>query len=206
MCGRYYVNDDTAREIEKLLWELLGGRAEGPGTLSGNPKKNLIRGDIHPADLASVIDADADGPAFRAARWGFVSPKSAGLLINARSESVLEKKTFAESVGKRRCLIPAAGFYEWDSDKNKVAFSPRDAAALFMAGCWDVFSDERRFVILTTTANSFTRAVHDRMPLLLSGEESKIWLDPGNGYQKLLRIRPKTVLNSEGYYQEKFLF
>ena len=70
--------------------------------------------------------------------------------INARTESALEKKTFRESMLHRRCIIPARGFYEWDRSRTKFSYERKDAPVLFMAGCYDLYEDEERFVILTT--------------------------------------------------------
>lgn len=85
--------------------------------------------------------------------WGFPQYQKKGLLINARAETVLEKKMFRESVLHRRCVIPARQFYEWDAEKNKAAFREKNESVMFMAGFYNRFSDGDRFIILTTGAN-----------------------------------------------------
>lgn len=93
-------------------------------------------------------------------------------MINARSESVLEKRIFQESVRHRRCVIPAKGFYEWNVKKEKYQFERLDQeAVLFMAGCFQRFQEEEWFVILTTQANASVSLVHHRMPLVLEKNE-----------------------------------
>ena len=78
-------------------------------------------------------------------QWGFPQYQKKGLLINARAETALERKSFRDSVLHRRCVIPARHFYEWDSDKNKVTFFRKDAAVVYMAGFYNRFGDEERF-------------------------------------------------------------
>ncbi len=78
-------------------------------------------GDIHPADSAIILSGSRFSLQAEVMGWGF--PSYNQLLINARAESALQKPTFSESVMRRRCIIPARHFYEWDSKKNKVTFS-----------------------------------------------------------------------------------
>ena len=108
--------------------------------------------------------------------WGFPQYQKKGLLINARAETALERKTFRESVLHRRCVIPARHFYEWDFDKNKVTFFREDRPVLFMAGFYNRFQDDERFIILTTQANASVSPVHNRMPLVLDEGELEDWV------------------------------
>ena len=94
-----------------------------------------------------------------------------GLLINARCEGIREKNTFGDSVRRRRCVIPASGYYEWDSRKNKVAFNRIDKKPIYMAGVYNLVDNAERFVVITTEANESVRNVHDRMPLILEENE-----------------------------------
>ena len=106
--------------------------------------------------------------AARQMQWGFPGFQGKGLLINARAEAILDKKTFRESVLHRRCVIPARHFYEWSKNKEKYTFqSPKQDDTLFMAGCYQIYNGQNRFVILTTQANASVAPVHERMPLLL---------------------------------------
>lgn len=192
MCGRYYVDDTMSREIEKLVGQL--------------DRKLLIEGEICPGQEASVIIQEEGKAVICRMSWGYPSQQNKGLIINARSESALQKSMFSESVMNRRCIIPAGWFYEWDRDKNKITFRHGEKKGMFLAGFWKYFSDGRRFVILTTEANTCVSSVHSRMPLILSGEESVKWLKDEEMYKQLLALRPDTPLEKEGFMQERLPF
>lgn len=127
-------------------------------------------------------------------RWGLVpswakDPKIGNRLINARSESVATKPAFRSSFSKRRCLIPADGFYEWQRLEGKVKvphFIHRaDGAPFAFAGLWSLWRDPddpdaeplRTCTILTTEANELMRPLHDRMPVILEPDVWDRWLD-----------------------------
>lgn len=188
MCGRYYVDDETAREIEKIVRQL--------------DRKLLIKGEIYPGQKASVIAREAGEAVLRQMEWGYPAPQNKGLVINARSESALQKRMFSESVMNRRCLIPAGWFYEWDRDKNKITFKREGRQGMFLAGFWKNFSEGNRFIILTTNANASVRSVHDRMPLILDEERSRAWLEDEKMYGQLLGLKPDIRLEKEGFMQE----
>ena len=178
MCGRYYVDDETAREIEKLVREL-------------DRKLQIERtGDIRPSQRAAVIRGENKHLMSDCMAWGFPRFDGKGLLINARAESVTERKMFRDSVQHRRCIIPAKGFYEWDKSKEKFSYERYDAPFLFMAGCYNKYQDQERFVILTTEANPSVSPVHDRMPLILEPEELEDWVldDKATEYLSLIHI------------------
>ena len=173
MCGRYYVDDETAREIEKIVREL-------------DKKLQIERaGDIRPSDAALVLSQREHHLTAKQMNWGFPGFQGKGLLINARAEGVLEKKTFRESVLHRRCVIPAKGFYEWNQGKEKFSFE-REEPVLFMAGCFNQFQGQNRFVILTTEANASVSMVHERMPLVLESKEIKDWVLDDDAVEFLL--------------------
>jgi putative SOS response-associated peptidase YedK len=125
-------------------------------------------------------------------RWGLVpswakDASNAAMMINARSETVTIKPAFRDALRFRRCLIPADGFYEWQrSEKTKqpFCFEVQDGELFAFAGLWDRWKDAAgRWIetcsILTTTANSLTSLVHDRMPVILDSAGYDLWLDPG---------------------------
>ena len=121
MCGRYYIDDETAREIEKIVRDL-------------DRKLHVERtGDIRPSQRAAVIRGENEHLMADCMAWGFPRFDGKGLLINARAESATERKTFRDSVQHRRCIIPAKGFYEWDKSKEKFSYERYDAPFLFMA-------------------------------------------------------------------------
>lgn len=213
MCGRFYIDDDTAREIEKTIRkvdeQLRGVRRTG---------------DIHPTETASVIAARGQDLLLTEKRWGFPGFGNTGLIINARAESVLEKRMFRESVLSRRLVIPAAGFYEWNHEKEKVKFSAEDAkreelsgltsgeaevpqkSILYLAGIYGHFEGEDRFVILTTAANSSMKDVHDRMPLIFGEEAMREWLLNGTRTEELLHTVPDPLKKRVEYEQQKLNF
>lgn len=117
------------------------------------------------------------------------------MVINARSESAAQRPMFAQSLLGRRCVLPCAGFYEWNEQREKVTFTRLGSPILFLAGIYDFF-DEESFVILTTAANASVAPVHDRMPLLIEPAFLSEWLRGGNQYLSLLE-RPMPELRRE---------
>lgn len=206
MCGRYFIDDDTIREAEKIVQEadrkLQRGRAwTGRAYSAGMPAASdsvyssktvlaasgsvclsktvpVAAGDVYPSNFAAVMTGRTSGFRLEGMRWGFPKYQGTGLLINARSETALERKTFRDSVLYRRCVVPAKWFYEWDSDKNKASFMKKDKTALYMAGFYNRFQDGDHFMILTTQANASVSPVHHRMPLVLEERELESWIYP----------------------------
>jgi len=190
MCGRYYVSDDTAREIEKMVQDLDRRLAV------------YQSGDISPSAMATVLVQPENRLAAEDMKWGFPGYDGKSLLINARAESVMEKRTFQESVRQRRCVIPASGFYEWNKRKEKFTFRRAGRAPLlFMAGCYTLYDGKNRFVILTTQANASMAPVHDRMPLILERNEMEQWLSDVGCVKTLLKKEPPDLARSTEYEQ-----
>ncbi len=109
-------------------------------------------------------------------QWGFPQQDKKSLLINARCEGIGDKKTFGESVRRRRCVIPASGYFEWEARKNKVVFRREDHKPVYMAGVYNLIDNAERFVVITTEANESVSNVHDRMPLILEENEIDMWI------------------------------
>ena len=203
MCGRIYIDDGTEREVRRIIGALKRGQkdqeaAEGRSLLS-SPESGVK--DIHPSEKAAVLAAPQGTFLLEAMRWGFPSFRSGQLLINARCESALEKPVFAESLLSRRCVIPAAGFYEWDREKNKVTFYAPEQPCIYLAGFYNLFDSQDRFIILTREANEDMAPVHDRMPLILPEEEIGDWiLEPGKTKEYLQR-EPVHLARKQDYEQ-----
>lgn len=176
MCGRYYIDEETAIELEKLVKDI---------DKKLNPHN--YKGDIVPSVSAPVITSHNQELAVKLLSWGFQRFDKKGLLINARAETIMEKKTFKECLSTRRCAVVAAGFYEWDKSRNKFSFTHKENKLMLMAGLYD---EEKRFVIITTKANDSMEPVHDRMPLILSQKELKIWLNEEKETQNILTQTP----------------
>ena len=177
MCCRYYYEDF---EIE--LRELM--KAEQVVKLSELPSMEAARRDICPSQAAVVIHGNNKGSGARDGvigasemAWGFSSPVKKGLIINARAETAREKVTFADSIARRRCVIPASGFYEWDSHKAKFRFTSMDGGLLLLAGFYREEQGLPRYTILTTEANASMIKVHDRMPVMIGRDEIRPWIE-----------------------------
>ena len=198
MCGRYYVDDDTAREIEKLIKQVDEKMRKAENI-------HLQAGDIHPSEVAPVIEADHNDLRCRWQRWGFPGFNSRQLIFNARSESALEKKMFKESAEHRRVVVPAAWFYEWNKNKEKNIFYIEGQPILYMAGLYNHYQNEDRFVILTTPANESMKPVHDRMPLLLERDEIEQWLFEDSLTERLLHKKP-ALLERRSNFEQMSLF
>jgi putative SOS response-associated peptidase YedK len=118
-------------------------------------------------------------------------------LINARLESLAEKPAFREAWTRRRCLIPASGFYEWresKGDRKRPYFiAPSAEPLLALAGLWERWrspSGERleTCVVVTTAASAELARIHDRMPLLVPRAKHSVWLDPATSLETVLAL------------------
>lgn len=184
MCGRFNLHGNPAQIVQQFL----------PGISAGELPEIKPRYNIAPTQpVACIIEADGQRQ-FAWRIWGLVPPwaddRSIGnKMINARSETVLEKRSFKKPFQQRRCLIPATGFYEWQTiqgGKKQPYLIARPAAQPFaLAGIWEanrrVGDDEtplRTCSILTTAANRAVRQLHDRMPVILPDALHAAWLDP----------------------------
>lgn len=177
MCGRYYVDDETAREIEKIVRQV-------------NDKLMREKREIYPAARAPVIIGKGNALTVEEYTWGFPHyDRSKKVIFNARSETVLDKKMFKSSVQERRCIIPAAGFFEWNTNKDKYFFKAKDNRILLFAG----FYHHDRFVILTTAANDSVEDIHNRMPLILEPSEVDNWIFDDHSLEFILQKKPKQL-------------
>jgi putative SOS response-associated peptidase YedK len=143
--------------------------------------------------MTPVLIVKRDGAAL--ARWGLVPRRSddasiAAKLINARAETLGEKPSFRNAYHRRRCLIPANGFYEWKREgelRQPYYVHPANGELFAFAGLWDTWRDMDSCTIITTEANATLRAVHDRMPVIIAREHYAGWL---HGEEGLLRPAP----------------
>lgn len=155
-----------------------------------------------------------DGREMGLLKWGLIpswaKDSSMGAkLINARSETVTEKPSFREAFKRRRLLIPADGFYEWqrtEGRKQPFFFHMRDDHPFGFAGLWDRWQNPEgelieSCTILTTEANEVLRPVHDRMPVILHPEDYELWLDDDVRKVSLREdlLRPFPASEMEGY-------
>ena len=193
MCGRFFWDSDTARELEKTI-----------RMVDDTFRIEHFTGDIHPTESAPVISYHQGSLLAVDKKWGFPGFNSSKVIFNARAESALEKKMFRDSVLKRRIVIPAAGFYEWNRKKEKVTFTAavKEQPILYMAGFYNRYGNEDRFVILTTGANDSMADVHERMPLLLKHQELEEWLQDDRRLEEFLHSEPHGLKRKMEYEQQ----
>ena len=139
-------------------------------------------------DVLTVVQRGSDREA-TFMQWGLIpfwSQEAKGI-INARKETIEEKASFSESFQRRRCLIPADGFYEWERH-GKISqpyyFQMQDEEPFAFSGIWDQWRNGDRLItscaIITTTANELLAKIHTRMPVILRPELYDLWLDEGS--------------------------
>lgn len=198
MCSRFCIDQEMWRELKELFGDL--------DRMFSGWKWNRSGQDIRPTNQSLVITAGADNrlePALQ--RWGLPDSYHKSTIINARAETALEKRMFRDSVASRRLAVPAARFYEWDREKQKVAFYRKGRPALYMAGFYSPGEDGWNFCILTTEANSSMGGVHDRMPLVIEREQVRDWILDGDRTAEFLTGRPPQ-LDQERDYEQLSLF
>ena len=105
----------------------------------------VFSGDIYPTNTAPVISAASDHLQLEENRWGYPGMNKKGVIINARAETVHEKRMFCTGIQHGRIVTPAVHFYEWNLQKTKYTFRREDKALLYLPGIADVFEQERRF-------------------------------------------------------------
>ncbi len=180
MCGRYVLK---RKDLEAFLARL--GIA--------NPAEFVSRYNIAPTTVVPAIRAPRSSSAREAAalRWGLVPSWSRDLsgaarLANARAEGIAGRPAFRDAFRRRRCVLPASGFYEWETrgrTKWPQYFQLAGEAPCLFAGLWETWRSTdgvelQTCTIVTTRANSVVGTFHDRMPVILPPDAAARWLDP----------------------------
>jgi putative SOS response-associated peptidase YedK len=179
MCGRYMLT--SSPEVLRALFRY----AEQPNF---PPRYNVTP--TQPIPIVRLVDGKRQ---FALVRWGLLpswvkDPKTFTLLINARGESAAEKPAFRAAMKRRRCLIPADGFYEWQAagDRKRPFYvRAKSGAPLAFAGLWETWTgpngeELETAAIVTTQANRTLKPIHDRMPVIVPPEGFDLWLDGAN--------------------------
>ena len=216
MCGRYAIDFmDESGEFNEIIREI-NRKYSNTEALA-----QMKTGEVFPTDIVPSLASESAQPFLM--KWGFPRWDEKGVIINARAETAMEKKLFRPSLLARRCVVPAAGFYEWArkdvpltlfdfadasesvSDvktkmKGKYLLSMPDTPVLYMAGFYstEVGSVKKippSFVILTTAANEWVAPLHDRMPLILKEKDISDWLSNNKNAAGLLARPCETRLN-----------
>jgi putative SOS response-associated peptidase YedK len=185
MCGRYQNRAEKQRIAEAF-------RVGIPPSFEILPSYNIAPQTDRPIVRLS---RDSDERELALLRWGLVpffakDPKIGYSTINARAETVASSPTFREAMKRRRCLVPATGFYEWQKIGNK-AMQPwtielPNGEIFAFAGLWDRWKDRttgsvlETYTIITTDPNELVQPVHNRMPVILSPSDYDRWLEPGD--------------------------
>ena len=202
MCGRYFFGDRTADEVEKELGLRPGSISPRPGDATpGMILPGIVRRrNAAKAPDAQSCDNESQATDVRDLFWGLTS-RDNKLIINARAESVLDKPMFSDSFSNRRCLLPAAGFYEWDKAKTKFIFKRPDGKPMYLAGFYDLNEGKDSFVILTTMANKSMEPVHDRMPVMIEAASAQDYLQDTSAAMDMLKEPMPELERSTGYEQ-----
>ena len=179
MCGRFILLTDLSVIVESFrIGEVAAEYRPGGNIAPGRQISAVIRDE----DVNKLVDF----------RWGLIpswakDPSIGNKMFNARAETVAEKPSFREAFKKRRCLIVADGFYEWqkmEKGKKPFHFSLRSAEPFGFAGLYETWmSPENKPVktctIITTDANDLLRPIHDRMPVIVPKDKETLWMYPG---------------------------
>lgn len=189
MCGRFHFSRDTADERMAVILSTMDRRYPG----------RFRTGELFPGDSVPGIVARKDKIVPVPAVFGFPGFQKGKLLINARSETVAEKMTFAAHFRERRIVLPATAFYEWshDGEKRKYRFTVKDGRAMYLCGIFMIVDGEIRFVILTREADDSMIEIHRRMPVILSEREVRRYLTDYPAAVDLLSSRPPTLEKQE---------
>lgn len=198
MCGRYSVT--TAPEAMRRLFRY----RELPNF---PPRYNVAP--TQPIAVVCFIDGERH---FALMRWGLLpswvkDPANFSLLINARGETAAEKPAFRAAMKRRRCLIPADGFYEWQRDgarKRPFYIRQKSQQPFAFAGLWETWTGPNgeeldTAAIVTIGANATLKPIHDRMPVIVPPDAFDLWLDPNADarlVQTLIAPAPDNMLEA----------
>ncbi|SET37993.1 SOS response-associated peptidase [Paenibacillus sp. NFR01] len=175
MCGRYTITVTLEELIARYIPEQVN--------LSYEPRYN-----VSPAQMAAAVISDGQANRMGMLKWGLIpswtkdKPKG---MINARAETLLEKPSFTVPFLRKRCLIPADSYYEWEAaatGKRPLRILLKSAGLFSFAGIYDTWTAQdgqkiSSFAIITTEANAAFKEIHPRMPVILKPEDEAIWLD-----------------------------
>lgn len=175
MCGRYAIHANP--EVVALQFGL------------EEPPEFKASYNVCPGTDITVVRLDRErNRVARQHRWGLIphwakDPAIGNKLANARGESLLDRPAFRDAFRRARCLVPASGFYEWQSvagRKHPWYFMPTDSELFALAGITSVWNGIRTVSLITTAPNSVMEPIHDRMPVIIAPTDYASWLDRAN--------------------------
>jgi putative SOS response-associated peptidase YedK len=193
MCGRFTLTIEDQEQLAKLL----GAEADAYLQQHYRPRYNIA-----PTDDHWIVRVKQERRELLPAKWGLVNSwakdaKGAARQINARAETADTRSAFRDAFKSRRCVVPADGYYEWTGSKDARQphwFHRPDRGVFLMAGLYETwFPDEgerrRTFTILTTRPNAVSTPIHDRMPAILTSDDTiDAWLDGEDDPAALKRL------------------
>ncbi|HJO33888.1 MAG: SOS response-associated peptidase [Anaerolineales bacterium] len=206
MCGRFTLTIGSTRLQAAFPGLLLP--EDGPPLA---PRYNIVP----TQPVATILNGET--PCLRHLRWGLIpfwvrDVETGARLINARAETIAEKPSFHTAFRRRRCLIPADGFYEWQrlsSGRRQPVYVRLQSHGVFaFAGLWERWSPPEggetnalySCAIITTAPNELLESIHNRMPVILPPSAYQAWLAPGDvsaaALQSLLRPYPAAEMNA----------
>ena len=205
MCSRYFV--DLSPELRPYI------EAARRSALAEKMVRHLGRpaareGEVRPTDISAVICTSAKGTqAVFPMVWAFTQSdiehtKRSAPLINCRIETASSKPTWKESFSRRRCIIPASYFFEWQRTKTadgavkagqKYIVQPAGAAVTYMAGVYRMEDGFPHFAILTTEPDEDYKFIHDRLPVILPREAIDAWIDPKTSPEQIREIARNSI-------------
>ncbi len=201
MCGRFTLRTDFRDLVQEMGLEDIS-ELTPRYNIAPTQEVAAVRWNPHTAEQELAL-----------LRWGLIpfwakDVKIGNRMINARSETIAEKPSFRNAFTKRRCLILADGFYEWQKlaggKKQAHYIHRKDDKPFAMAGLWEFWKDEKQAIesctIITTTANRVMEPLHERMPVILSPNDFADWLDGENrdkaALQELLKPCAEELLET----------
>ena len=171
MCGRYLF-DPLTGELDEY-WQIIADVAKKQEKYK---EQEIATGEVFPSNNVLTLGANKNNEVVPGVtKWGFEGFKKGQLFINARSESVEEKKTFSKHFRERRIVFPMNGFYEWNSDKKKFLFTGNNEV-IYVAGFYRIHENVAESIIMTTEPNAAVSPLHDRMPLLIEKSDIDKWV------------------------------
>ncbi len=196
MCGRYTLTQQgqLVADLELALDHPVAGPVREDGADAAELAWWRPRWNIAPTQPAPVVLLEDGARVLHLLRWGLVPHWAKDLrvgasMINARAETVFDKPAFRDAIRRRRCLVPADGFYEWlrpDGPRGRALpqyIAPPPGTVTAFAGIWERWRDptgrwQRSYAIVTVPPDPIVAGIHDRMPLVLPRAARAAWLDP----------------------------
>lgn len=199
MCTRFYI-DISNEELQEIIAAAENTALAERFMRAGKPLSTA--GEIRPTDVVPVIaTAKAGRRAVFPMRWGFHiaglhNANTISTILNARSETASEKKTFRDSWKQHRCVIPASYYFEWEHLQSpngkskagrKYAIQPKGSSVTWLAGLYRMEEGFPHFVVLTRPPASEIAFIHDRMPVIFPQDSISDWIDPNADPDQIMR-------------------